>query len=80
MCKSFFAALKIDSLFETFFALARDGKLHKNGTPNILRTALILLNFEKEIRLAQPNWKLQKVVFVLLAPIARLMGYKAVYK
>lgn len=78
--QDFYPALKIDSLFETFFILARDGKLNKNGTPNILRTALILLNFEKEIRLSKPNWVLQKFIFVLLAPIAKLMGYKAVYE
>ncbi len=78
--QEFFPALKIDSLFETFFVLARDGKLNKGGSPNIFRTALILLNFEKEIRLAQPNWILQKFTFKLLAPIARLMGYKAFYE
>jgi len=78
--QEFFPALKIDSLFETFFVLAKDGKLNKSGAPNILRAALILLNFEKEIRLAQPNWKLQKAIFKLLAPIAILRGYKAVYE
>jgi quercetin dioxygenase-like cupin family protein len=78
--QEFFPALKIDHLFETFFVLARDGKLNKSGTPNILRTALILLNFEKEIRLAQPNWIIQKFTFKLLAPIAKLMGYKASYE
>ncbi|NQX81061.1 MAG: cupin domain-containing protein [Flavobacteriaceae bacterium] len=78
--QEFFPALKIDSLFETFFVLAREGKLNKRGSPNMFRTALILLHFEGEIRLAYPNWKLQKVVFKLLAPIARLMGYKAVYE
>ena len=78
--QEFFPALKIDSLFETFFVLARDGKLNKGGTPNIFRTALILLNFEKEIRLTQPNWILQKFTFKLLAPIAKLMGYKAFYE
>jgi mannose-6-phosphate isomerase-like protein (cupin superfamily) len=78
--QEFFPALKTDSLFESFFVLARDGKLNKSGTPNILRTALILLNFENEIRLAQPNWKLLKVIFKLLTPIARLLGYKGVYE
>ena len=78
--QEFFPALKIDSLFETFFGLARDGKLNQNGSPNIFRTALILLHFEKELRLAQPNWMLQKIIFNKLAPIARLMGYKAVYE
>ena len=77
--QEFFPALKIDSLFETFFVLAREGKLNKSGSPNMFRTALILLQFEKEIRLAHPNWMLQKIIFNLLAPIARLMGYKAVY-
>lgn len=77
--QEFFPALKIDRLFETFFVLAREGKLNKNGSPNLLRTALILLHFENEIRLAHPNWKLQKVIFNLLAPIAKLLGYKAVY-
>ena len=78
--QEFFPALKIDSLFETFFVLAREGKLNKSDSPNIFRTALILLHFENEIRLAQPNWMLQKVVFMLLAPIARLMGYTAIYE
>ena len=76
--QEFFPALKIDSLFETFFALASAGKLDQRGRPNILKTVLILLHFEKEIRLAHPNWMLQKIIFNLLAPIARLMGYKAV--
>ncbi len=78
--QEFFPALKIDRLFETFFVLARDGKLNKGGSPNIFRTALILLNFENEIRLTQPNWIFQKFTFKLLAPIARLMGYKAFYE
>jgi quercetin dioxygenase-like cupin family protein len=78
--QEFFPALKIDSLFETFFVLARGGKLNKSGSPNIFRIALIVLHFENEIRLAHPNWILQKIIFKLLAPIARLMGYKAVYE
>ena len=76
----FFPALKIDSLFESFFTLAKEGKLNKNGTPNLLRTALLLLYFKNEIRLASPNWKVQKMFFKVLAPTARLMGYKSYYE
>ena len=76
--QEFFPALKIDSLFESFFVLAREGKLSKSGNPNMFRTALILLHFSKEIRIAHPNWMFQKIIFKLLAPIARLMGYRAV--
>jgi len=78
--QQFFPALKIDSLFETFFVLAKEGKLNKNGRPNIFRTALILLHFEKEIRLAHPHWMLQKFALKMLSPIARVFGYKAVYE
>jgi hypothetical protein len=78
--QEFFPAIKIDSLFETFFVLAREGKLNKGGSPNLFRARLILLHFEKEIRVAHPNWMLQKIVFNVLAPVARLMGYKADYE
>lgn len=78
--QEFFPALKIDSLFESFFVLAKEGKLSKSGTPNIFRTALILLNFENEIRLARPNWKFLKMFLKALAPIARLLGYKSYYE
>ncbi|MGK0391853.1 MAG: mannose-6-phosphate isomerase-like protein (cupin superfamily) [Roseivirga sp.] len=78
--QEFFPALKTDRLFETFFGLARDGKLNKGGAPNIFGAALILLHFNNEIRLAQPHWLLQKIAFNLFAPIAKLMGYKATYE
>tara|TARA_B100000809_G_C14898180_1_gene445259 strand:- start:155 stop:721 length:567 start_codon:yes stop_codon:yes gene_type:complete len=78
--QEFFPALKTDRLFETFFVLAKDGELNKSGTPNIFRTALILLHFDNEIRLAQPNWMIQKITFKLLAPFAILMGYKSFYE
>ena len=40
--QEFFPALKTDSLFETFFVLARENKLNKSGTPNIFRTGMRL--------------------------------------
>jgi mannose-6-phosphate isomerase-like protein (cupin superfamily) len=78
--QEFVPALKTDTLFETFFALARDGKLNKHGAPHLLQTSLIMLEHNKEIRLASPPWWLQKCLFMLLAPIARLFGYKARYE
>jgi quercetin dioxygenase-like cupin family protein len=77
--QEFFPALKIDGLFETFFALARDGKLNKDGAPNIFRTSLIMLAHEKEFRLTKPNWLIQKTAFKLIAPIAKLFGFKEAY-
>lgn len=77
--QEFFPALKIDGLFETFFALARDKKLNKNGAPNIFRTSLIMLEYEKEIRLVKPSWAVQKLIFKILAPVGKLLGYKPHY-
>ena len=77
--QEFFPALRIDSLFETFFALARDGKLNKKGAPNVFRLSLIMLAHQKELRLSSPNWRLQKILFSVLSPVARLMGYKTHY-
>ncbi|MEP7373848.1 MAG: cupin domain-containing protein [Chitinophagaceae bacterium] len=77
--QEFYPALRIDRLFETFFALARDGKLNRKGAPNIFRTSVIMLAHEKEIRLAKPAWVLQKTLFTLLAPVGKLLGYKDEY-
>ena len=74
--QEFYPALRIDRLFETFFALARDGKLNQKGAPNIFRTSVIMLAHEKEIRLAKPAWIFQKAIFTLLAPVGKLLGYK----
>lgn len=78
--QEFFPALKTDALFETFFALARDGKLSKSGAPNIFRTSLIMLEHEKEIRLVKPAWAIQKILFKILAPFGKLLGYESHYK
>lgn len=77
--QEFFPALKIDGFFETFFALARDGKLNKAGAPGIFRTSLIMLAHEKEFRLTKPDWFIQKLIFKLIAPVGKYLGYKDVY-
>ena len=77
--QEFFPALKIDGLFETFFALASDGKLNKDGAPNIFRISLIMLAYENEFRLTKHNWMMQKTIFRLIAPFAKLFGFKETY-
>ena len=78
--QEFYPALKIDSFFQTFFALARDGKLNKKGAPNFFRASLIMLAFNKEIRLSKPKWILQKTLFQMLTPVAKLLGYQSYYE
>jgi hypothetical protein len=75
--QSFKPALHIDDFFRTFFALARNNKLNKNGLPNIFLISMISLRHKNEIRLVNPPWILQKLIFCMLAPIGKILGYKA---
>lgn len=72
-------ALKIDGFFEMFFGLAQDGKLNDKGLPSLLQLAVGVPYFGDEIRLTSPPWAVQRVIFAVLAPIGRLLGYRAQY-
>jgi quercetin dioxygenase-like cupin family protein len=72
-------ALRTRSFFETFFALARDGKLKRNGMPGLLQIAVLIPVYADEIRPTRPPWPMQRAVAALLGPVARLRGYRATY-
>ena len=72
-------ALKTEAFFETVWGLAKDGKVNDKGVPNLLRAALIAREYEDEFRLASPPWAVQRILFELLAPVGRLLGYHARY-
>jgi quercetin dioxygenase-like cupin family protein len=67
-------ALKIDQFFEMFFGLAQDGKLNDKGLPSLLQLAVGVPHFGDEIRLTSSPWAAQRVIFTVLARIARLLG------
>jgi quercetin dioxygenase-like cupin family protein len=70
-------ALKTETFFETIFGLASQGKTNEKGTPNILRAAIIARAYSDEFRLAGPPWMVQRLLFAVLAPFGRLLGYRA---
>jgi len=72
-------ALNIDRFFESYFALARDGKLKDDGSPTFWQTAVMASHFGDAIRIPYPPWALQKVVFGVMAPIGRMLGYRPEY-
>ena len=74
--QEFRPALRTAEFFETLFELARRGELDEHGKPSILRFALLGPAFADEIRVASPPWPLQRATFALLAPLARLRGYR----
>ncbi len=62
--------------YEYFFGMAQAGLTGKDGMPNMWRIALQANEFSDHVRLASPPWMVQRAVFALLRPIARLLGYK----
>jgi mannose-6-phosphate isomerase-like protein (cupin superfamily) len=72
-------ALQFESLLETMFALAADGKTNKKGMPNPLRLAVIARAHFDTVRLPQPPAWVQRAGLALGAPLGRLFGYGATY-
>jgi quercetin dioxygenase-like cupin family protein len=70
-------ALKLETFFETFFGLARDGKCDKVGQPAFLQIAVMVPVYD--IYLSRPPMLMQKALFAVLGPIARLLGYRSSY-
>ena len=52
-------------------------KLNKKGLPNLVYVSIIGLAHKDEIRLTKPPWVLQKIIYKILAPFEKLMGYRA---
>ncbi len=68
-------ALQFESLLETMFALAANGKTNRKGMPNPLRLAVIAKAHFDTVRLPFPPAWLQKAGLALGAPLGRLFGY-----
>ena len=72
-------ALQFESLLETMFALAADGKTGRKGMPGPLRLAVIAKAHFDTVRLPFPPAWAQRAGLALGAPIGRLVGYSPVY-
>ena len=72
-------ALQFESLLETMFALAADGKTNSKGMPNLLRLAVIARAHFDVVRLPFPPSSLQQLGLALGSPVGRLIGYEPTY-
>jgi quercetin dioxygenase-like cupin family protein len=68
-------ALKFESLIETMFTLAVNGKTSRKGMPNPLRLAVIANAHFDTVRLPFPPAAVQRAGLALGAPIGKLLGY-----
>lgn len=72
-------ALRSEVFFETYFGLAADGRVNKQGLPNLLQLAVLMHDFSPEIVLARPPVAVQRVLFAAIAALGRLFGFRSSY-
>ena len=73
-------AMDTEYFLEMGMGLAQAGKVKSNGMPNLLQSVVLVTRFKQVYRLTKPGPIIQKIVFSILAPFARLMGYRAIYR
>jgi quercetin dioxygenase-like cupin family protein len=70
-------ALKMESVFEITFGLARDGKISKKGIPSPLQIIIALLDeYENELGIPWVAQRVQHAIVSRLAPLAHRRGYR----
>jgi mannose-6-phosphate isomerase-like protein (cupin superfamily) len=69
------------SVFATLYGLANDGRTDRRGLPNPLQLSVILEKLEEYGGFLEgPPIFMQRTTVGKLATLARLMGYKAIYR
>ena len=66
-------------MIETFFGLARLGHTDSKGMPHLFQLVPIAREFSDVVEFRSPPAAVQRVVFGMLAPIARSRGYRGTY-
>jgi quercetin dioxygenase-like cupin family protein len=70
---------RFEEMIRNAFGLARNGKTNAKGQPRLLQAALFAREFDDVIRFTSPPRSVQKALFGVLAPFARLLGYRGSY-
>ena len=70
-------ALQFESLIETMFTLAAEGRTNRRGMPNPLRLAVIAREHFDTVRLPFPPAVLQRAALAIGAPLGKALGYGA---
>lgn len=72
-------ALNMEHFFETLVGLSADGKTKPNGMPGLLQISLLMRRYGAVIRMVKPPYAIQRLVFAILSPVARLRGFQSSY-
>jgi quercetin dioxygenase-like cupin family protein len=72
-------AARFEAAIRNAFGLAQDGKVNRLGMPNLLQLAVFVREFDDVLLFTRPPRVMQRILFGLLAPLARLLGYRGSY-
>jgi mannose-6-phosphate isomerase-like protein (cupin superfamily) len=72
-------AKRFEAFIRNMIGLAQDGKTDATGMPNILQLAATATEFDDVIRFLGPPRLMQRLLFPILAPVARLRGFRGSY-
>jgi quercetin dioxygenase-like cupin family protein len=70
---------RFEQMIGTLFGLAIDGKTNAKGMPGLLQLSVIGQDFDDVVVFRRPPPAIQRLLFGILAPIARLRGYRSIY-
>lgn len=70
---------RFQQMVMNIYGLARDGKTNRKGMPNLFQLALISQEFADVVYFTHPPRAIQRVLFAVLGPIGRLLGYRGSY-
>ncbi|MBQ6642029.1 MAG: cupin domain-containing protein [Saccharopolyspora sp.] len=65
------------AVFRQLYGLAQDGRTDSNGKPGLLQHAVTSAEYADIVRFAAPPWPVQRLLFGVLAPVGRALGYRA---
>ncbi|OBC17126.1 cupin [Mycobacterium sp. 852013-50091_SCH5140682] len=73
-------ALNLETFFETWFGLARDGKLNpRTQIPSFLQAVLVMHDFRAEIGMPGLAGLALRGLGPVVSPLARARGYRSIY-
>lgn len=74
-------ALRTETMYETLWGLADEGRMGRHGSPRppLLQGALLMYGYRNEYRLAKPPYPVLLTGCALLSAVGRLAGYRASY-
>jgi quercetin dioxygenase-like cupin family protein len=70
-------ALQFESLIETMFTLAAEGRTNKRGLPGPLQLGVIARAHFDTVRLSFPPVPIQRAALAIGAPVGRMLGYES---